>query len=147
MNLCHRGRLGKGWKYSTEGEEGRRWIALWKKWKKNCLDFFCILQNVLITNRNTKTNNSELFSYRKRSLVPERKGPSKSFFSSQKNDKRKTEFDLLRSNRYAAHHYMLAFKNPINNNGGEKSKDRDHYSMVGSFALSNQLFERRKISG
>ena len=24
MNLCHKGRLGKGWKYSTEGEEGRR---------------------------------------------------------------------------------------------------------------------------
>ena len=67
-----------------------------------------------------------MFSDRKRGVVPERKGAAKSFFSSQKNVKRKTEFDLLRSNRYATHHYTLAFKNPINNNGGEKSKDRDH---------------------
>ena len=30
MNLCRKGRLGKGWKYSTEGEEGGRQIMLWK---------------------------------------------------------------------------------------------------------------------
>ena len=47
-----------------------------------------------------RTNYSEFFSFRKRGLVPERKGAAKSLFSSEKNEKRKTEFDLLRSNRY-----------------------------------------------
>ena len=53
-----------------------------------------------------RTNYSEFFSFRKRGLVPERKGAAKSLFSSEKNEKRKTEFDLLRSNRYllANHH-------------------------------------------
>ena len=40
--------------------------------------------------------------------MPERKGAAKSLFSSEKNEKRKTEFDLLRSNRYLlAKHYKL----------------------------------------
>ena len=63
--------------------------------------------NYLNANANTDINvnffSSEFFSFRKRGLVPERKGAAKSFFSSEKNEKRKTEFDLLRSNRYANH--------------------------------------------
>ena len=73
MNLCHKDRLGKVWKYSTEGEEGKE---------------------------NTKIMHFELFCDRKRGLIPERMGPTKSFFSQKKDKiKRKTEFDLLRSNR------------------------------------------------
>ena len=74
------------WRYGLQIEKLSGWMK-WSSYPWDCYDY-------QITGGAKKTNN-----FRKRRFVPERKGATKSFFSSQKKDKRKTEFDLLKSNR------------------------------------------------